>query len=477
MKKYIFIILSVLLLGCDKMEDNVFSENPDDRLQKTEEEYRQTILAAPNGWFLAINTKKEGAYRFWMSFTEEGKVAMLADMDATYSGIGETSLVPSGSTWQLKALLAPSLIFETYSYLHLLADPDNNIIGGTKGEGLGSDFEFRIVSEDNGGLNLKGNFNNCLARMDPATPEQTVKASEGGLKTVLEKHADYLEAVRFPTIEVGETKYLVKPNTRKTDFAYIDKENNLVEKTVGSYLDFNSLTQEAFASDVHFFEPVELDGMTFKGLKWNGEAYQVEIEGKTYEIFDNKVPPYPLHFGYNQTFSQLYVNANTMQGTLSDSFMNELYTPAYNRLGERSRYIQEMYCKFVMDALSGKPVMEFGVTYENKSNGKTFTAKWRYPYDVNEDGTLTFTDREQTGSTNEFIYEEYIYELPDLFCGLEYSNYGDADNWSQVVKSKIIPHTFKVDWAENKTPGLSGNIGGLFRVEREELFIAGQLKQ
>ena len=131
MIKYIFIILSVLLLGCDKMEDNVFSENPDDRLQKTEEEYRQTILAAPNGWFLAINTKKEGAYRFWMSFTEEGKVAMLADMDATYSGIGETSLVPSGSTWQLKALLAPSLIFETYSYLHLLADPDNNIIGGT----------------------------------------------------------------------------------------------------------------------------------------------------------------------------------------------------------------------------------------------------------------------------------------------------------------------------------------------------------
>ncbi len=121
--------------------------------------------------------------------------------------------------------------------------------------------------------------------------------------------------------------------------------------------------------------------------------------------------------------------------------------------------------------------MEFGVTYENKSNGKTFTAKWHYPYDVNEDGTLTFTDREQTGSTNEFIYEEYIYELPDLFCGLEYSNYGDADNWSQVVKSKIIPHTFKVDWAENKTPGLSGNIGGLFRVEREELFIAGQLKQ
>ena len=58
MKKYIFIILSVLLLGCDKMEDNVFSENPDDRLQKTEEEYRQTILAAPNGWFLAIQRKR-----------------------------------------------------------------------------------------------------------------------------------------------------------------------------------------------------------------------------------------------------------------------------------------------------------------------------------------------------------------------------------------------------------------------------------
>ena len=46
-----------------------------------------------------------------------------------------------------------------------------------------------------------------------------------------------------------------------------------------------------------------------------------------------------------------------------------------------------------------------------------------------------------------------------------------------VEKSKIIPHTFKIDWAENKTQGLTGNIGGMFRADREEMYLAGQLKQ
>ena len=88
--------------------------------------------------------------------------------------------------------------------------------------------------------------------------------------------------------------------------------------------------------------------------------------------------------------------------------MSEVYTPAYNRLNGRTRAIQEMYCKFVMNATIGKPVMELGITYLNTSTQKSFTAKWQYPYTLNEDGTITFTDREQTGSTNEFYYEMYM---------------------------------------------------------------------
>lgn len=69
------------------------------------------LFSAPNGWFLAVDTKKDGAYRLWMSFEENERVGMLSDMDATFSKAGETSVVPCISSWRLKALLAPSLIF------------------------------------------------------------------------------------------------------------------------------------------------------------------------------------------------------------------------------------------------------------------------------------------------------------------------------------------------------------------------------
>lgn len=330
---------------------------------------------------------------------------------------------------------------------------------------------------DNGGINLIGNYNGRLARMDRATPEEAEKVVQGGLKKVIEHHDEFLNSNKFPTVEVDGKRYLMRPNFRKTEFAYVDEEGVLTELAVGSYLDFQGITQENAQSNVYFFEPAEINGMKVDGMKWIGNKYQVEINDKTYELVDNLVPPYPLNFGYNQTFSQLYMNPSAMVGTLTDPFMSEVYTPAYNRLNGRTRAIQEMYCKFVMNATIGKPVMELGITYLNTSTQKSFTAKWQYPYTLNEDGTITFTDREQTGSTNEFYYEMYMKELPDFFCSLEYSHYDTGESWANVEKSKIIPHTFKIDWAENKTQGLTGNIGGMFRADREEMYLAGQLKQ
>lgn len=476
MKKCLFFLMVLLGAGCDKTEEHIFTQTPDERLKATADEYRHMLLSAPNGWFLAVDTRTDGAYRFWMSFQENGQVGMLADLDATFGGAGATSAVPCVASWRLKALLAPSLIFDTYSYLHILADPEGKHNGGKNSEGLVSDFEFRIVDADNGGINLIGNYNGRLARMERAAPVEAELAVQGGLKKVIEHHREFLTANKYPTIEVDGKKYLVRPNFRKTEFAYTDEDGALTEQTVGSYLDFQGITQEHAHGNVCFFEPVVIDGWSIQGMKWAEDKYLVEIAGKTYELVDNLRPPYPLDLGYSRTFTRLYADPSKLEGTWTDPFVSEVYTPAYSRLKGVSRVIQELYCQFVMNAVSGRPVMELGVTYLNTSNGRKFTAKWQYAYVVNEDGTITFTDREQTGSTNEFFYEGYMKELPDFFCGLEYSHYDTGESWSEVVKSKIVPHTFKMDWADNNTQGLVGNIGGLYRVDREELFLAGQLK-
>ena len=109
MNRYLFFFIIVLFIGCDKTEDNIFTQTPDERLKATADEYREALFSAPNGWFLAVDTKKDGAYRLWMSFEENERVGMLSDMDATFSKAGETSVVPCISSWRLKALLAPSL--------------------------------------------------------------------------------------------------------------------------------------------------------------------------------------------------------------------------------------------------------------------------------------------------------------------------------------------------------------------------------
>lgn len=478
-KKLIYILCGVLsVTGCEKMEDNIFPQSPDERLHETLNEYQDILNSSPNGWFLSVNTGLGGGYRFWLSFNSPNRVTMLSDLDYDINSTGESSKIPQESSYRIKSLLAPSILFDTYTYLHVLADPQKDLNGGDKGKGLKSDFEFSFIKVDNGKIHLRGNYNSCTAYMEPATPEEVEWVSKGGLKSVFNGLNSYLDDHKFPTIQLGETKLMTKPNPRKIDFAYMDKENNIIEQSAGSYLDFQSLTSERQTSDIHFFDPVELLGEKFLGMTWDEskECYVMIGEKGTYDVFDNEVPPYPLNFGLNQTFSKLHTDANTMQGTISQKFMDEVYTPAYNALKKNDRTIVYMTCAFTENATSGKPQFTLVIRYKNDSTGKEFNATWHYPYQLNEDGTITFLDREQSGSGNERGQEPYLRPIPDFFCTIEYSKYSTS-NWNQSVKSKITPHTFRIDWAPNKTPGLTGNIGGIYRVDDEEFYIAGQLQK
>lgn len=479
-KKLIYLLCGLLFMaGCEKKEDNIFSKSPDERLYETLNEYQDILDSSPNGWLLSVNTGLGGGYRFWLSFNSANRVTMLSDLDYDINTAGETSRTPQESSYRLKSLQAPSILFDTYNYLHILADPQKDMNGGEKAEGLKSDFEFSFIKEDNGMLYLKGNFNSCAAYMERVTPEEAEFLSKGGLKSVYKGMEDYLNTNKFPSIQVGETKMMTKPNSRKTEFAYMDKEENIIEKSIGSYLDLNYLIGDKQASDVHFFEPIEILGETFTGMAWDKskECYVMQGEKGAYDVFDNGVPPYPLNFGLNQTFSKLYVDANAMQGTIPQKFMDQVYTPASNALyGNGKRTIVYVTSAFTENSTSGKPQMTLVVRYAN-SAGKEYSATWYYSYKMNDDGTITFLDREQnTSNSNTAGQEPYLRPIPDFFCKIEYSHY-DSKIWSASVKSKITPHTLRIDWAPNKTSGLTGNIGGLYRTDDEELYIAGQLQQ
>ena len=480
MKKfYMYLCLGLFAMtGCDRMEENIFSETPDERLEKTLTEYDELLHGSPNGWLLSIETGVKGGYRFWVNFNENRRVTMLSDLDYDLPTKIKTSIQPKESSYMLKGLLAPSLIFDTYNYLHMLSDPQASVNGSSaNGTGLEGDFEFSLIKADNGRIYLRGNFNGCTAYLDPATPKEVECITEGSLKSVYDHLGEYLEDNKFPAITIGENKLSTKPNARKTEFAYMNADDEIISMSVGSYMDLKSETGEKTYSDIYFFEPVEILGETFTEMIWDEAAgnYVLTSKGKAFPVIDNEVPAYPLKFGLNQTFTKLYLEVPTMEGTVPQRFLDEIYNPAYNDMYTNSskRKIAYIQCQFTENATSGLPQMELWIRYLN-SAGSGYTAKWTYSYVVNEDGTITFTDRNQTGVSNERINEPYLKKIVDYFCTIEYQKY-DSSNWNNSIKSNIIPHTFRVDWAPNNTPGLTGDIGAFYPVEDEGLYLVGKL--
>jgi hypothetical protein len=91
------------------------------------------------------------------------------------------------SSYQIKAIQRPSLLFDTYSYIHVPCDPDPAKSHSPFGPGLGwgADFEFSFADNMSAAqigdtIQLQGNLNHTKALLIKATQaEQTAYTSSG----------------------------------------------------------------------------------------------------------------------------------------------------------------------------------------------------------------------------------------------------------------------------------------------------------
>ena len=143
MKKSIIYLLfaSVFFLSCESNDDSVFEESADARLNAALVSYEKQLVEAPYGWNAVIYPGGGGSYGFYFKFDDKNRVTMFSDFS------DESAAKSKESSYRLKAVQTPVLIFDTYSYLHVLADPDREVNGGETGLGLSSDFEFSIFPD------------------------------------------------------------------------------------------------------------------------------------------------------------------------------------------------------------------------------------------------------------------------------------------------------------------------------------------
>jgi hypothetical protein len=208
-KQILYLLLAITLVAsCRKDDDDAFDRSPDDRLNETLTKYQTALSSSTYGWNASLITGDGGSYRFYFSFDDKNRVQMYSDFDSS------TATTVRESSYRLKALQQPSLIFDTYSYIHILSDPDGAVSGGAYGQGLKSDFEFAVDTVTTDSIRLTGRFNNSkLSLHKAAQGDRAIWANKLVTNGVVNFRNFWKINLYFKRLTYGNTDYELQFDT------------------------------------------------------------------------------------------------------------------------------------------------------------------------------------------------------------------------------------------------------------------------
>jgi hypothetical protein len=210
-------LIAVILAGCTKKDDYVFGESPDERINKTLAKYNDVLTGAENGWnaFVYPAGLPTAPFAFYFKFDKQNRVQMFSDFDSV------SATTYRESSWRLKSLQQPSLLFDTYSYIHVLCDPDASKNHGNYGVGLVSDFEFAIDGVFGDTVKLTGRLHGSKAILVKATSQEAQDYYENKRNWEFNSFSRFL--TYFKQLNYGGTKYdiYVFPETRQLQILWI----------------------------------------------------------------------------------------------------------------------------------------------------------------------------------------------------------------------------------------------------------------
>lgn len=209
MKKIILLglIIAVGVSACEK-EDDLPLGSTDERLSKVLSDYKAQLVGAEYGWKATLFPEGGAGYSFLFDFGANDRVSMSSD-------IHDSTAVAFESTYRLKAMQHPTLLFDTYSYLHLLADPDASKSGGDWGEGKYSDFEFRFDSATEDSIFLTGIYNGSKLVLTRASAEDV-----DNYITNISRNAEEFNRINdlttyFKRLNIGNKEYDLSVDTER----------------------------------------------------------------------------------------------------------------------------------------------------------------------------------------------------------------------------------------------------------------------
>lgn len=222
-KSFLYYLLAlVLVASCRKDDDHVFDKSPDQRVAEALANYQSIIAGATDGWTAHLITGDSSYFSFYFRFNNDNRVVMMSDFSL------ETATTPMESSYRLKALQQPALIFDTYGYIHILADPDAGVNGGEYGRGRVSDFEYAIDTATAETVELTGRFNGTKLTLKKATAQERAIWEGGQIADAINSLNDLGKILEyFKRLNLGGVEYevLLDAFSKKATFTWIDGGN------------------------------------------------------------------------------------------------------------------------------------------------------------------------------------------------------------------------------------------------------------
>ncbi|WGQ07836.1 DUF4302 domain-containing protein [Pedobacter gandavensis] len=430
---YIVLLSAGFITGCKK-DENPILDDPDQRVAAALVEHQAQLLSAENGWKATIYPKLGKGFSFYFKFDKEGKVKMLSDFNTT------TAVTFQESTYRLKALQFPTLMFDTYNYIHLPADPNGSISGGTNGKGLTSDFEFAFDGMSGDTLKMRGIANGNLMDMVKVTAAEATAYGTEGIKNMMDANTAFQAVNKFPYLVSGSTKVAVgiDATAKKFTLSYIDENGASKVSNATFAFGLNSLTLST---------PLTYLTTTIKELFYDAttKQYYVNVNGTRSNVLNSLLPVLDLKalFGPLKDYSQIEYNSATIASGLSADFNTKFTAAKTGLFAIGSRVLDKVSTKFNTDN-----TMSLIYTYRNSANS-TLLATITFTVAKDANGVYTFTFLSQDG------------------------NAGTAGPGVIAVTDYFRNNKFKVDWVTN--PGSGPTYGGLFNVTDNTSFFYGTL--
>lgn len=235
-----------LFHSCEKFVDMPES-SVNERINEKMDLYQNYLSSAKFGWKAYLLTKSGLQKNFTFKFDDKNRVITTLEDDKTLS---------DESSYRLKYLQRPSLLFDTYSLLHKLADPDGGVYNGETGEGMSSDFEFAFMNATADRIELKGLYNESKLILIKAISDSDLMNTfddTDNMINVLSKLKTY-----FKRTNIDGKEYEVDLNYGDRKFGLIQYVDGFPQTIESSFYIVND--------EVKFYDPIVLNNDTIKNM-------------------------------------------------------------------------------------------------------------------------------------------------------------------------------------------------------------------